>query len=84
MLALIVWILFGALTGWIIALMLRTQGSISLVPVIVGTAGSVLGGVLFTIYSHSSKDIEVNSILSALGGAVGLLVIVEFVSKNNK
>ncbi|MDB5183017.1 MAG: hypothetical protein JWO47_801 [Candidatus Saccharibacteria bacterium] len=82
--ALVLWILFGALTGWVVALMLRTGGSTSWVPVLIGVVGAVMAGVLFTIRSHSPSSIEVNSMFSAVGGAVGLLVIVEFVSKNNK
>ncbi len=70
----ILWLLFGALIGWLASLIMKTdakQGA--LLNIVVGIFGAMLGGFLFSRSVPDSFDI--GSIVTALVGAVVLLGI---------
>lgn len=80
MLEVVLWVLFGALAGWIAALLVRTNSSVQiLLPTVTGATGAVIGGILFKIYGHPAGDSLVLSIVTATFGAILLLAVIEFI-----
>ena len=80
----IVWIIFGALAGWIASLIAgtnRQQGC--LIDIIVGIVGAFLGGFIFQTLGVGPKVTGFNlpSLLVAVVGAVVLLFIVKAVQR---
>ena len=71
----ILWLLFGALIGWLASLIMKTdakQGA--LLNIVVGIVGAMIGGFLFNRKVPASF-FDIGSILTALVGAVVLLGI---------
>lgn len=79
---LILWILFGALVGWLASIVMRTdaqQGA--LLNIVVGIIGAFLGGLVFSLLGFggsniNSGDFSLGSLLVSFIGAVVLLGIV--------
>jgi uncharacterized membrane protein YeaQ/YmgE (transglycosylase-associated protein family) len=76
----IIWILAGALIGWVASLIMRTnrrQGPIA--DIIVGIVGAFVGGYflspLFNVTTINQGNFSLPALLVSLGGAVILLVI---------
>lgn len=81
MLSLILWLLFGALVGWLASIVMRTnaqQGA--LLNIIVGIIGAFIGGWLFN-NNVSPNVFNPMSLLTAFIGAVILLGIVNFATR---
>ena len=59
MINLILWLLFGALVGWLASIVMRTDGQQgALLNIVVGIIGAMIGGFLFggpTINSSTAK-----------------------------
>ena len=78
----ILWLLFGALVGWLASLVMRTdaqQGA--LLNIVVGIVGAFLGGLLFSMLgigggNINSGDFSLSALLVSFIGAVVLLGIV--------
>jgi uncharacterized membrane protein YeaQ/YmgE (transglycosylase-associated protein family) len=78
----ILWLLFGALVGWLASIVMRTdaqQGA--LLNIVVGIVGAFLGGFLFSLLgiggsNINSGDFSLSSLLVSFLGAVVLLAIV--------
>lgn len=78
----ILWLLFGALVGWLASLVMRTdaqQGA--LLNIVVGIVGAFLGGFIFSLLGLGGATINDNnfslsSLLVSFVGAVVLLGIV--------
>ncbi|HEU4326948.1 MAG TPA: GlsB/YeaQ/YmgE family stress response membrane protein [Roseiflexaceae bacterium] len=83
----ILWLLFGALVGWLASIVMRTdaqQGA--LMNIVVGIVGAFLGGLLFSLFGGSGVNINDNafnlgSLLVSFIGAVVLLGIVNMFSR---
>jgi uncharacterized membrane protein YeaQ/YmgE (transglycosylase-associated protein family) len=75
----ILWIIFGALVGWIASVIMKTdaqQGTI--LNIVVGVVGSVLGGSLMNLAGESGvTGFNLYSFLVAIMGAVVLIIIVK-------
>jgi uncharacterized membrane protein YeaQ/YmgE (transglycosylase-associated protein family) len=73
----ILWILFGALAGWIASIIMRTnQEQGALANIIVGIAGAFLGGfVMRAITGNDVTGFNLGSLIVAIIGAVILLAI---------
>ena len=73
----ILWIVFGALVGWIASLIMKTdaqQGA--MLNIIVGIVGAVLGGWLMSFLGKSGvTGFNLYSFLVALVGAVMLIAL---------
>ena len=76
----ILWIIVGALLGWIASLIMKTnsrQGVIA--DIIVGIIGAFVGGFflspLFNVSTINEGDYSIPALLVSLGGAVILLTI---------
>ena len=83
----ILWLLFGALVGWLASIVMRTdaqQGA--LMNIIVGIVGAFLGGLLFSFLPGSTSninnsDFSLGGLLVSFVGAVVLLAIVNFATR---
>ncbi len=73
----ILWILFGALAGWIASMIMGTnaqQGAIG--NIVVGIIGAVIGGWIVGIFGASVSGFNLGSLLVAILGAIILLFII--------
>ncbi len=79
----ILWIIFGALVGWIASLIMKTdaeQGAI--INIIVGIVGAVLGGYIMNFFGQSgTTGFNIYSFIVALIGAVVLIAIVKAIRR---
>ena len=75
----IIWIIFGALVGWIASMVMKTnaeQGA--LLNIVVGIIGSVMGGWLMGVMGKSGVGgFTLYSFLVALLGACAFIAIVK-------
>jgi uncharacterized membrane protein YeaQ/YmgE (transglycosylase-associated protein family) len=79
LMTILLWILFGAIVGWIAsAIMHVSEGFWG--NVLIGIVGAVLGGLLFNLIGISTTGVMM-SLLSAVLGAVILLAIVRAVRR---
>jgi uncharacterized membrane protein YeaQ/YmgE (transglycosylase-associated protein family) len=79
----ILWIVFGALVGWIASIIMKTnmeQGAI--LNIMVGIIGAVLGGWLFSIFGEGGvSGFNLYSFMVAIIGAVILIAIVKAIRR---
>lgn len=79
---LIVWILFGALAGWIASMIAGTdaqQGAIG--NIVIGVLGAIVGGALMNMLGGSGvSGFNLSSLLVAIIGAVLLLYLFKAVA----
>ncbi len=79
----ILWIVFGALVGWIASLIMRTdpeQGA--LLNIVVGIVGAVLGGWIMSVLGETGvTGFNLYSFVVALIGAIVLIAIVKAVRR---
>jgi uncharacterized membrane protein YeaQ/YmgE (transglycosylase-associated protein family) len=83
---LIVWLIVGALIGWIASLVMNTdaqQGAF--LNILVGVVGAFLGGLIFAPMfgtgTINQGEFSVGSLLVSLAGAVVLLAVVNLVRR---
>jgi uncharacterized membrane protein YeaQ/YmgE (transglycosylase-associated protein family) len=85
----ILWLLFGALVGWLASIVMRTdaqQGA--LLNIIVGIIGAFLGGLVFNFLgiggsNINNTDFSIGALLVSFVGAVILLAIVNMVRRGS-
>lgn len=85
----ILWLVFGALVGWLASIVMRTdaqQGA--LLNIIVGIIGAFLGGLVFNFLGLGGSNINTNDfslggLLVSFVGAVILLAIVNLVRRGS-
>lgn len=79
----ILWIIFGALVGWIASMIMNTnaqQGAI--LNIIVGIIGAVIGGWIMTYFGKSDvTGFNLYSFVVALIGACVLIGIVKLIRR---
>jgi len=75
----ILWIVFGALVGWIASMIMGTDAEQGAgLNIIVGIIGAVLGGWVMSFFGNTGiTGFNLYSFLVALGGAVVLIAIVK-------
>ena len=81
---LIIWLLIGALVGWLASMVMRTdaqQGAI--LNIVVGVIGALIGGFLFGGPTINSSALNLTAILISFVGAVVLLAIVNLVRRGS-
>jgi uncharacterized membrane protein YeaQ/YmgE (transglycosylase-associated protein family) len=76
----IIWIIVGALVGWVASIIMRTNDRQGLIgDIIVGIVGAFVGGLilspLFHVSTINQSDFSLPALLVSLGGAIILLVI---------
>ncbi len=75
----ILWIIFGALVGWIASIIMKSPGG-ALMDIIVGIIGAVLGGWIMTFFGQPGvTGFNLWSFIVALIGAIVLIWIVRAV-----
>ena len=85
----ILWLLFGALVGWLASMVMRTDGQQgALLNIVVGIVGAFLGGFIFNLLgiggsNLNNNDFSLNSLLVSFVGAVVLLAIVNLVRRGS-
>lgn len=79
----ILWIIMGALAGWIASLIVKTNKSQGFfLDILVGIIGAFLGGFLFNFFGAAGvTGFNLYSLLVAIIGAVVLLFIVKTVKR---
>jgi uncharacterized membrane protein YeaQ/YmgE (transglycosylase-associated protein family) len=82
MINLIIWLVAGAALGWIASMVMHTnaqQGTI--LNIVVGVVGAMIGGFLFGSSTINQNVFNVNALLVSLVGAVVLLAVVNLVRR---
>ncbi len=75
----ILWIVFGAIVGWVASIIMGTNEGLVL-DIVLGIVGAVLGGWLMSFLGQSGvTGFNLYSMLVALLGAVVLIAIVKAV-----
>lgn len=75
---LLLWIVFGALAGWIASLIMGTDESMGAIAnIIVGILGAMIGGFLVGLFGLNVEGFNFWSLIVAVLGAVVLLWIVQ-------
>jgi uncharacterized membrane protein YeaQ/YmgE (transglycosylase-associated protein family) len=82
----VIWLVVGGLVGWVASLLMRTDARQGVVMnVVVGIVGAFLGGWILSPLVGGGTINQANfsalGLLVSLGGAVGLLAIVNLVRK---
>ncbi|NTU83995.1 MAG: GlsB/YeaQ/YmgE family stress response membrane protein [Chloroflexales bacterium] len=78
----VLWLLFGALIGWLASLVMRTDAQQGvLLNIVVGIAGAFLGGLIFNLFgiggsNINNSDFSLISLIVSFIGAIVLLGIV--------
>ena len=76
----LIWIVVGALIGWVASIIMKTNGRQGLIAdIIVGIVGAFIGGYflspLFNVGTINESDFSIPALLISLGGAVILLAV---------
>jgi uncharacterized membrane protein YeaQ/YmgE (transglycosylase-associated protein family) len=76
----IIWIIVGALIGWVASIIMQTNNRQGLIAdILVGILGAFVGGYflspLFKVGTINDSDFSIPALLVSLGGAVILLAI---------
>ena len=78
---LLIWIIVGAVAGWLAGLVVRGFGFGLFGNIVVGILGAVIGGWLFGAIGFSFFPGILNAILTAFLGAVVLLLIIRVLKR---
>ena len=77
----ILWIVFGALVGWIASMVMESSGGI-VWDIVVGIVGAVIGGFVMSFFGESGVNgFNLYSFIVALVGACILIAIVRAVRR---
>lgn len=73
----IIWIVFGALAGWIASLIMKTDASQGTVfDILLGIVGSIVGGYLMQFFGQSGvTGFNIYSLVVAVIGACALIFL---------
>lgn len=79
----LIWIVFGALAGWIASMIMKTNGQQGLLlDIVVGIVGAMLGGWIMNMFGQQGVEgFNLYSFLVAILGAVVLLALVKLVRR---
>jgi uncharacterized membrane protein YeaQ/YmgE (transglycosylase-associated protein family) len=76
-----IFLLIGAVAGWLAGLLMRGGGFGMLGNILVGIVGAVIGGFLFGLAGISLGGGMIGSLITAVIGAAVLLLIVGLIKK---
>lgn len=81
----IVWIIVGAIIGWVASMIMRTRGGL-LVNIIVGIVGAFIAGLVLTPLLHigtiNQNNFSLPALMVSLLGAIILLAIVSLFQRS--
>lgn len=78
---LVYFLLIGAVAGWLAGQLVKGRGFGLLGNMLVGVVGAILGGFLARQLGLATEGDVLGVLLTALGGAVVLLVVISVVKK---
>jgi len=79
---LVIWLLVGALVGWLASIVMRTDGEQgALLNIVVGVVGALVGGFLFGGPTINDSALNLTAIVISFVGAVILLALVNLVRR---
>ncbi len=80
----ILWIIFGAIVGWVGSIIMGTDGQQGIIlNVVVGVIGAVVGGYIMSFFGEGGvTGFNFYSFMVAIIGAMALLAIVKLVRAN--
>ena len=81
LLSLVIWIVVGAIAGWIAGELMRGRGFGLLGNIVVGIVGAFIGGLLFSMLGIGPGLGIVGSLITAVVGAVVLLFVIGLVRR---
>ena len=81
LLSIVLWIVIGALAGWIAGELMRGHGFGLIGNIVVGIVGAFIGGLLFSALGLGLGLGIVGSLITAIVGAVVLLFVVGLVRR---
>ncbi len=79
--SLIIFLLIGAIAGWLAGQVVRGYGFGLVGNIIVGIVGAFLGGYLFPRFGLNISPAIVGSIISAFLGALVLLLVIRLIKR---
>lgn len=81
--SILLWIIFGAIAGWLASMIVGENGRIGLVgDIVVGIVGAFIGGFVSQLFGGPGvSGFNLVSLLVAIVGAVLLLVIVQALTR---
>ena len=83
----IVWIVVGAIIGWVASMIMRTRGGL-LVNIIVGIVGAFIAGLVLTpllgIGTINQNNFSLPALIVSLLGAIILLAIVSLFQRGRR
>ncbi len=78
----ILWIVFGALVGWIASAIMKTNDGV-VMDIVIGIVGAIIGGWIMSLVGQGGvSGFNLYSLLVAIFGAVVLIWIVRAVRHN--
>ncbi len=83
LLNILLWIVFGALAGWIASIVMKADAQMgALGNIIVGIVGAVIGGFIMNALGGTGvTGFNLYSLLVAIGGAIVLLFLVRVIRR---
>lgn len=80
---LILWLILGAVAGWLASVLMKTDNSQGLVmDIVLGIVGSVVGGIIMNLFGQSAvTGFNLYSLLVATLGAVVLIWVGRMLSR---
>jgi uncharacterized membrane protein YeaQ/YmgE (transglycosylase-associated protein family) len=77
----ILWIIFGALVGWIASAIMKSNDGV-LMDIVIGIVGAIIGGWIMSFFgSGGVTGFNLYSFLVAIIGAIVLIIIVRFIRR---
>ena len=80
LITILLWLLFGALVGWVAGIIMNTHNSSLLRDIILGIVGSIVGGYVASLLGFGNLGGDFNFDLVNIGIAIGGACIVIFVA----
>jgi len=80
MINLIVWLVAGALIGWLAGIVMHDQGGL-VINIVVGVVGALIAGLLMNQPTINQSVFNLNALVVSLIGAIVLLAVVNLVRR---
>ncbi len=79
----ILWLIIGALAGWIASMIMKTNAEQGLlIDIVVGIIGAFIGGFVVSLFGIDPNQGFIISLITAVIGAVILLAIIKAVRRS--
>jgi len=80
----LLWLLFGAIVGWVASILMKQNHRMGLIAnIVVGLIGSALGMWLMQVFGFGRYDaFTIEGMLVSVGGAVILIALFNMINKN--